>query len=258
VRIHVPAISVAGADEVQARLQRMRGVRRVRASRHTLNVLVEFDPARLDAQTILRRLKGGAARPARAPGDGARASSATPRSGSSRARSPRARVLETHASARRARVAVRGLDRDPEVARRLVDRLSRRPEVRRVSPSPLTGRVLIELAERATTIQELLDEIAELELPEAEGAHGIPAHPLDPAPIIEGAAKALGAGLGLLLLLTRRIAGADGAPVTGASAGEVAATIGLVEGVPPSRAGSRTRSGIRERKCCSAPPQSWR
>jgi cation transport ATPase len=210
----------------------MRGVRRVRASRHTQNVLVEFDPARLDAETILRRLEAGVARFAKTRANGPLASPAKARSGSSRARSPGARVLETHASARRARVAVRGLERDPELARRLVDRLSRRPEVRRVSPSPLTGRVLIELAEGTTTLQDILDEIADLELPGAEDSQEIPAHPLDPAPIIEGAAKAIGAGLGLLLLLTRRIAGTEGAPVTGSGPGEVAAAVGLVEGVP--------------------------
>jgi hypothetical protein len=69
-------------------------------------------------------------------------------------------------------VAVRGLDRDPELARRLVDRLSRRPEVRRVSPSPLTGRVLIELAERATTIQELLTRSPSSSFPRPRALRG--------------------------------------------------------------------------------------
>jgi calcium-translocating P-type ATPase len=142
------------------------------------------------------------------------------------------RVIETHASTRRARVAVHGLDRDPDLGRQLVDRLGRRPGVLRVSPSPLTGRVLVELAEGAGTIEEIVDVIAELEVPVRDSGRDVPAHPLDPVPVIEGAAKTLGAALGLLLLLTRRAVGAEGAPVSGSGPGEVAGAIGLVEAVP--------------------------
>jgi cation-transporting P-type ATPase I len=101
-----------------------------------------------------------------------------------------------------------------------------------VSPSPLTSRVLVELAEETESIQGILDDIADLELPGAEEEE-IPAHPLDPASIIEGGAKTIGAALGLLLLVGRRIAGAEGAPVAAPGPGEVASAVGLVEGIPP-------------------------
>jgi calcium-translocating P-type ATPase len=219
VRIHLPEISGAHADDIATQLERLRGVERTRANGVTGNLLVEFDASRLDEQHIVRRVrrlvaqKPGPAAPAPAP-------------------RVRPSVLETHSSARRARIAVRGLDRDPELGRRLVDRLSRRTDVRRVSPSPLTGRVLVELADGTKTIQGILDEIADLELPGAERDHEIPPHPLDPGPIIEGGAKAVGATLGLLLLAARRIVGSEGAPVPTSGPGEMAATVSLVEGIP--------------------------
>lgn len=243
VRIHVPALSILGAAELEARLERIDGVRQARASELTRNVLVEYDRARLDIGEVLARLR-------RMAGDGkVRAHVRAARSGAQR------RVVEEKVSAqangrastsakakggerasaaqgriRRARIAVRGLDRDPDLARRLVERLRRRREVLRVSPSPLTGRVLIELAQSTGSIQEILEEISDLEVP-ADGEHEIPAHPLDRSPIIEGAAKSVGAGLGLLLLLARQVAGTQGPPVS-SGAGEVAGTVGLLEAIP--------------------------
>lgn len=243
VRIHVPTLSTLGAAELEARLERIDGVRQARASELTRNVLVEYDRARLDIGNVLARLRRMAAggKPSaagRAAGSrvhrpvieekvsakaNGRASASAKGNGGERASASKRTI-------RRARIAVRGLDRDPDLARRLVERLCRRHGVLRVSPSPLTGRVLIELAEGTESIQEILDEIGDLELP-PDGEHEIPAHPLDPSPIIEGAAKTVGAGLGLLLLLGRQVAGTQGPPVS-RGAGEVAGTVGLLEGFP--------------------------
>ena len=190
-----------------------------------------FDQERLDERRVLARLKSVVRATAR-------------RSGERRARSPAGGnstppandVVVGHeattnpAPRRRARVAVRGLDRDPELARRLVERLSRRPGVLRVSPSPLTGRVLVELTGGARAIQQILDDIADLELPAADDEE-FPAHPLDPSGIIERGAKTIGAGLGLALLLGRRMAGSPAPPIP-QGAGEVASTVGLIEGLP--------------------------
>jgi len=221
-RIHVPGMTAARVGEIEQQLTRLRGVIRARASSLTENVLVEFDVTRQDAQTIVERLSRLIARSSEAGGH----PGCAPRSG-------RPSVLETRSSARRARVAVRGLDRDPGLGRRLVDRLSRLPEVRRVSPSPLTGRVLIELEEGTETLQGILDEIADLELPSPEGEQEIPSHPLDPGPIIEGGAKTIGAALGLLLLAARQMAGTEGPPVPTSGPGEAAGAVSLVEGIPP-------------------------
>jgi len=234
VRIHVPAISRATPEDVQARVERMPGVRRARANDLTRNVLVEFDAGRVDPETIVERMQRlrYAAQSARggAASTGPRRDRQRPRADTEAPR--RAKILTSGRDVRRARVAVRGLDRDPDLSRRLVDRLSRRPEVHRVLPNPLTNRVLIELVAGTDSIQEILEEIAKLE-PQDAKSEKTPAHPLDPVPIIEGGAKAIGTGLGLVLLLARRIVGAQGAPVARAGPGEVAGAIGLVEGFPP-------------------------
>ncbi|MBV9415498.1 MAG: hypothetical protein JO363_11025, partial [Solirubrobacterales bacterium] len=215
-------MSESRSGDVEARLRRLPGVTRARANELTGNVLVEFDPNRVQAATIVERLGRLLARTS---GNGADPSAA----GRARGRA----VLQTHRRSRRARVAVRGLDRDPDLSRRLVDRLSQRPEVRRVSPSPLTSRVLIEFEEGIEAIQGILDEIAELELPEVDGDREIPAHPLDPGPIVESSAKAIGAALGLLALAARQMMGAEGPPMPSVGAGELAGGVALVQGTEP-------------------------
>ena len=255
VRIHAPAMSELGAAALEAELERIDGIRRARASVLTRNVVVEYDPSRLEGGKLLARLGrllGGGKASGRAgpPTDGGQATrsgeerQATASAASAPAAAPaasaperppapvklRGRILAADGSIRRARIAVRGLDQDPGLAALLIERLSRRPEIVRVSPSPLTGRVLIELAKGTQSLQAILDEVGDLERP-VDGGNEIPAHPLDSSPIIEGAAKSIGAGLGLLLLLGRRLAGTEEPPVS-RGAGEVAGAVGLLEGIP--------------------------
>lgn len=233
VRIHAPGIGDVGAASVVDAIARVDGIRRARASALTGNVLVEFDQERLDERRVLTRLRSVVRAARRHSGtrhSGERKPSRAPPTSTSAAKSTADDGTTNPTPRRRARVAVRGLDRDPDLARRVVERLSRRPGVFRVSPSPLTGRVLVELAAGAQTMQQILDDIADLELPGEDGGE-VPPHPLDPSGIIEGGAKTIGAGLGLLLLLGRRIAGSAGPPIP-QGAGEVASTVGLIEGVP--------------------------
>ncbi|HEX8853964.1 MAG TPA: hypothetical protein VF752_00045, partial [Thermoleophilaceae bacterium] len=110
-------------------------------------------------------------------------------------------------------------------------------EVRKVSPSPLTGRVLVEFAEAVEDIQPVLDAIADLEPPPDYSEPEIPPHPLDPGPIIEGASKLAGAAIGLGLLMVRRATGANEAPVARAGPGEIAGCLALLE----------TEAGIADR-----------
>jgi hypothetical protein len=227
-RVHVPAWSGAAPAALEARLARSRGVRQARANRRTRNVLVEYDPERLDEAAVLRRVTR-AVRDLR-PSTIADPPAAGPAAERVRARPARPHV--TRAGARRARIAVHGLDRDPELARQVVERLGRRPEVRRVVPSALTGRVLVEFEDVVEDVQGILDDIAEIE-PPADERHEPPAHPLDPAPIIEGAARVAGAALGLALLLARRAAGTTAAPVRSPGPGEIAGAVVVLEGVPP-------------------------
>jgi cation-transporting ATPase I len=219
VRVHVPAWSGENPEAVEHRLRALPGVRAARASSYTRNVLVEFDPQSLDAADIARRL-----------GRIVSAAAAAPTRAASQARRRAGSLLRS--SARRARIAVRGLDRDPALGRRLVVLLERRPDVKRVTPSPLTGRVLVELAHEVRDLQPILDAIADIEPAETERDHAVPEHPLDPAPIIDAGAKLIGAALGLGLLLARRARGAVLPPIQRAGLGDVAAALNLLETVP--------------------------
>jgi calcium-translocating P-type ATPase len=239
----MPALSGDQLRAVESWLAELQGIRRVRASARTRNVLVEFDGTRLDERRVVRRLRRlpprGRTRPSRArgvrgPGEAGQGS-----------------VIVTHSSTRRARVAVRGLDRDPELRKRITERLERLPDVRRAIPSALTGRVLVELRAETENIQAILDEIADTEAPGV--GHGeIPSHPLDPAPIIESGAAVIGAALGLGVLLVRRAAGAEAAPVPWAGPGEVAGAISLVESVPDVSHRIEDTLGRRRKELLSA------
>ena len=121
------------------------------------------------------------------------------------------------------------MDRDPDLARRVVQRLEGDSRVDRALASVLTGRVLVEASEGLSSFDELVVRIAELEPPEAEP---LPAHPLDPGPLIEATAKAVGSLLGLGLLATRRGLGMAEPPIASAGPGEIAASVGLVEAIP--------------------------
>jgi cation-transporting ATPase I len=214
VRLHVPGLSEAGLAAIERRLTATNGVAGVSGSLRTSNVLVRFDRRLIARDAVLRRVRAALPRRLRQapPVIRTRPASARPR-------------------ARRARIAVRGLERDAQLARRLVERLERRPDVARVTPSPLTGRVLVEFANTATDLEGVLDEIAGLEAP-AEPGDAYPAHPLDPAPLIEACTKLIGAAGGLALLSTRRATGRIAAPMPGPGPGEIAALVGFLEGIP--------------------------
>src|SRR5204862_549649 len=112
---------------------------------------------------------------------------------------------ERRASGRRARIAVRGMDRNPDLARRVVERLEIRLSVK-VSASQLTGRVLVEFDERKVGLEEVLSMLTGMELPELPGEDR-PTHPLDWERLFEAATAALGAFLGLGLHAARLLLG---------------------------------------------------
>ncbi|HEV2405556.1 MAG TPA: haloacid dehalogenase, partial [Ktedonobacterales bacterium] len=141
----------------------------------------------------------------------------------------------------RARIVVRGMDRDPEVARRTVERLQARPGVKRVVASQLTGRVLVEYSEHQEDIRDLLSQIDEIDLPELPGEAN-PTHPLDPGPLIQSVARLVGASLGLGALAVARVGGAGEIPGSGFSA-QVASVISILQGIPVVRNGLRRLLG---------------
>ncbi|MFL5660244.1 MAG: HAD-IC family P-type ATPase, partial [Ktedonobacteraceae bacterium] len=141
----------------------------------------------------------------------------------------------------RVRVAMRGLDRDPHLAKRVVERLESQPGVH-AGANPLTGRVLVEFEEQRADLNDLIALVADLELPELPGEDR-PAYPLDPGPLIQSMTRTVGAALSLGFLATRRLIGSV-EPLPGSNvAFNVASVIGIVYGIPPIRYGLRRLFG---------------
>jgi copper chaperone CopZ len=243
VRVHVPALAGYSARSVEAQVRRVPGVRDVEANPFTGNVLVRFDPRATTARAILDAL--------RTPGPGPDGSEPGPQpvadaravreeartSPPAHTRAPR--VLSSGRSPmKQARIAVHGLDCDPDLARRVVARLERYPSVR-ARASPLTGRVLVEFDVRRTDIEDLLAAVAAVELPALPG-EDTPSHPLDPAPLIQSAARTVGAILGLGLVTVQRVAGIA---VVTPGAATAAGILDSVQGLPLTRNGLRALLG---------------
>ena len=227
LRVHLPRWSGVGADRVESKLLGLRGVTVVRASAATGNVLVCFDVDVTDRETVMERLRGLRVPRVQAARPGTRARG-RPRS------TPLPHVLhERGGRRRRVRITVRGLDRDHQLGAHAVRELEAIPGVERVLASPLTGRVLVEYSEHLVDVEDLVAEVTGLELPELPGEDR-PAHPLDPVPLTVSASRVVGSALGLTLVAVRRLAGAEGPPIS-AGAAEVAAAVGIVEGAPPVR-----------------------
>ncbi len=223
VRVHLPGWAGQGRRSLERRLREAPGVRGAEANPLTGTVLIHFDPAATDERTLLTLARPLPAELTAAPG-------AEP--------PPPPALTERHGATRRARVAVRGLDRDPHLARRVVEHLERRAGVVRASASPLTGRVLVEFREREVALADLLAAMSGLELAALPG-EARPAHPLDREPLVRNAARVGGAALGLGVLGARRLSGRSGPPVAGAGPLVSAAALGLVEGFPALRDGAR-------------------
>ena len=110
--------------------------------------------------------------------------------------------------------------------------MRRIPGGNRVSASQVTGRVLVEYSERMVGIEDVLAQVAKLDLPDLP-SEDAPSHPLDPAPLIQSATRTVGSGLGLGLISARRALGRTGPPAGGDRAAQVAGAVGIIEGLPP-------------------------
>ncbi|MDQ2798429.1 MAG: hypothetical protein M3Y13_02155, partial [Armatimonadota bacterium] len=119
VRVHLPALSAGNRRELENALRHQPGIQSVQANPDTGNVLIRFSPGLTDSRTVLDTVSAAARRPAPASRD-------SHRNGHSigcapvreTAPAPPPAVEEREGQMRRARIAVRGLDRDPETARR--------------------------------------------------------------------------------------------------------------------------------------------
>ncbi len=226
VRIHVPGWSGQARRLIETQLSQIEGVYRVQANALTSNILVFFDPTITNEQTILDMICRLDIDTTAQPDD----ESAFPPI-----------IKERHGKTIRARIAVRGLDRDPHLAQRVIEHLERRPGVR-ARANLLTGRVLVEFAEHVADIDDLVAEIAGLELPPLPDEDR-PAHPLDLGPLVQSATRTVGATLGLGLLAGRRLTGFE-KPLPGAGVAiQVASVFGILQGIAPLRFGLRNSAG---------------
>ncbi len=239
LRLKTIDCDAATLGQIVRRLSTLDGVRLARGEPLTGSILIEFDPRRVEEAEILSL------------------ATQDPVSESQELAAEAAPIVQPHHHShsviydgvsrrggklvRRVRVAVRGLDRNSRVARHVVDRLACRPGVH-AQASPLTGRVLIEFDEELTELRELLADIGMVELPALPGEDE-PTHPLDPAPLTQSAARVTGAAVGLGVLATQRIVGAEGPILSDGAWGYVSGAFNLAQSIPWVRQGTRRLLG---------------
>jgi calcium-translocating P-type ATPase len=228
VRLHLPAWSGRGSHLLEQTIRQVAGVQRAEANSLTGNVLIHFDPRQTDPARIRSALV--AAQPAADQGP------------DEAPETPPVFSEKQSGWVRRARIAVRGLDRDMRLARDVVDRLESHPGVH-AHPSPLTGRVLVEYDESRTALEEILAEITHVELPGLPGEDR-PLHPLDPQPLVQSVTRVVGTALGLGVLTARRLTGATGRPTGVKRAATAAGIIGILRSFPAIRTGLRRLMGL--------------
>ncbi|GHO85804.1 cation-translocating P-type ATPase [Dictyobacter formicarum] len=226
VRVHVPGWSGQGKRSIEMQLQQVPGVERSQANPVTGNILVIFDSTVLNEQAILHTIQA-------LDLEQINKHPVEPE--------PPPVAHEKEGKTVRARIAVRGLDRDPAIARRVIERLEKYPGVR-VRANPLTCRVLVEFTEHEQQLEDLIAEVADLELPDLVGEDR-PAYPLDPSPLIQSVTRMLGSALGLGFLTARRLMGLEEALPGARTAAYAAGVIGLIQGFPPVRTGLRHMLG---------------
>lgn len=227
VRVYVPGWAGKGKRTVETGLRQIEGVRRVQANPLTSTVLVEYDATLTDVQIILREVRALDLEKINALD-----------------KDPPPPPVQTEKRGRtvRARIAVRGLDRDPQLAKLVVERLACRPGVVQVKVNWLTGRVMVEFLEHKEDLDDLMAEVVGLELPDRP-EEDRPTHPLDPGPWLQSALRTIASSLGLGLLAVRGLLGLQD-PLPGASSAiQVASVIGIVQGIPPLRYGLRSLFG---------------
>jgi cation transport ATPase len=226
LRMHLPAWEGCGKRSIETELRQLKGVQSIQANDLTGNILVQYDPALTSEQAILATVcnlelnkADEPERPSQLP-----------------------TVREKQGGTVRARIAVRGLDRNPHLAKRILYQLETRYPKVRARASVLTGRVLVEFEEHEAELDDLVAEVVDFELPDLPGEDH-PAFPLDPGPLIQGITRTIGATLGFVLFGIRRLAGAQESLPGADTAIQVSSVLGIVQGLPPIRYGLRKLLG---------------
>src|SRR5260370_15165089 len=148
VRVHVPGWYGKGKRSIETRLREVQGVRSAQANALTGNILVQFDPKVTNEQTILALVNSlvtdASGEPENEP-------------------APPPMVREKHGRTIRARIAVRGLDRNPPLAKHGVKALERHPGGH-ASESIHTGRRLVDFTDRIVDVKRLMARAADVKL----------------------------------------------------------------------------------------------
>src|SRR5436309_4831142 len=144
LRVHVPGWEGQGKRSIETELRQIQGVQSVQANALTGNILVQFDPAVTNEQAILGTVSSLELNRADEPDQPP----------------PPPTVREKQGGTVRARIAVRGLDRDPHLAKRILQHLEGRYPGVRVGANVLTGRMLVEFEEHEAELDDLIAEVA--------------------------------------------------------------------------------------------------
>ena len=236
MRVHCPVLSAANQRRIENSLRSRNGIESVQANPDTGNILIRFSPAQISSAQVLEAVEAFSASALDAPGE-----TAAPGRLPAPVPSAPSVVQEREGQMRRARIAVRGLDRNSETARRVVERLEHLPGVT-AKASALTGRVLVEWNSYHLGLEDLISVVADVELPDVPGEDR-PAHPLDPAPLQQSAARLTASSLGLGLLAVQRFAGQTEPLAGGSALAYAGGVIHVVQAFPPLRNGLRTLLG---------------
>ncbi|MCA1666181.1 MAG: haloacid dehalogenase, partial [Thermomicrobia bacterium] len=233
IRVHVPGLAGAGERRLETHLRALPGVRSARANGLTSNVLICFDPAILDEQRLLSLVR------TEMPDEPERADTTEQSPVAAR---PRPAVIhEQQGNHARARIAVRGMESNPALAREVVARLEQHPGVK-ATANPLTSRVLVQFNTHLSDIDDLVAEVMGIDLPDVPD-EAEPTHPLDPGPLVQSATRTVGTALGFGFLAVQRLASGGQAAGGVAGAAQVSGVIGLLQGIPFVRYGLRRLLG---------------
>ncbi|WP_040447157.1 cation-translocating P-type ATPase [Ktedonobacter racemifer] len=229
IRLNIPWWNGGNCFALEERIRQLPGIQKVQANELTHNVLIGYDSQKTDQQAILSTLET------------LDPSSLETKQGQKTTHTSSPIHQEKNANLVRASIPVRGLERDPAVAQRVVAALEKRQNVH-AHIRWSTGHVLVEFAEHEQELDDLVSMVAGVDLPDLPGEDQ-PTHPLDPRPLVQSSIRTLGATLGLGFLSIRRLLGMTD-PLPGATeAIQIASIIAILQGIPPLRHGLRQLVG---------------
>jgi len=231
LRVHFPRWPVRRVGDLTAHLSGLGGVRRVEANLVTRNILMVYEPRQISAQALLGALPELAQAANNAP-------PVVP------AEQRPAAAAADNLNLVQERVPLPGLDRDPALGARVVERLQKVLGVR-AWVSLLTGQVHVIYDHTRVRFEDVRAVVSGLRHAEVPGEDR-PRHPLDPNPLRDGVTRVVGALAGVGFLTLQRLIAPHLVPagLTGA-AGGVAGVFNLIQGYPVARDGLRRLLGRR-------------